>query len=75
MDDNFPNGIKYYLQTHCIISMELQRLIGDKIGFPWKVYNESGTGAVHELAENLTKEFEKTHIDENWITKDYLEEI
>jgi hypothetical protein len=75
MNNKFPNGITSYLETHCVISMEFQRLIENESGFPWNVYNEKGTGGIYDLAEELSDEFEKNHIDDDWNTKEFLDEI
>jgi hypothetical protein len=76
MDNNkFPNGVTSYLETHCLISIALGSLIDKEIGFAWERYSEQGSGGLYELAEELTDEFEKLHYNEEWVDKDYLEEI
>ncbi|RMZ61280.1 hypothetical protein D1632_00265 [Chryseobacterium nematophagum] len=76
MDNNkFPNGITSYLETHCLISTALGSLIDKEIGFACERYSKQDSGGLYELAKELTDEFEKLHYNEEWIDRDYLEEI
>lgn len=34
-----------------------------------------GIGGMYELAEDLSKKFEELHKDEDWISKDFFDEI
>lgn len=71
----FPNGISSYLETHYLISIALDKLIKNEEGFAWERYLAQGSGGLYELAEELTDEFERTNKNEDWIDKEYLDEI
>lgn len=75
MEKHYPAGKTSYLETHCLICMAIAELIDNEHSIVNKRYLTQGIGGIFELAEELTDEFEKLHSEEEWIEKDYFEEI
>lgn len=73
--NKFVNGITSYLETHCFICMEIATQVENKFSVAGKRELSQGIGGIFELAEELTDEFEELHINEEWVEKDYFEEI
>jgi hypothetical protein len=71
----FPNGFESWQETHFevvnFISLEYER---NPNGNTAKVFENQGTGAVYELAKELTDEFEIMHNGKEW-DGDFFEEI
>lgn len=75
MEKKFVNGKTSYLETHCLICMEIALQKDNELSIAGEIYDLEGTGGIFELAEELTDEFEKLHLNEEWVEKDYFDEI
>ena len=73
--NNFPNGFESWMETHHeIVSAMTQELLSwnnipddkRKSKIMSRLYYEQGTGAMYELAQELTDEFEKEYQGVEW---------
>lgn len=79
---NFPNGFESWQETHFEVVQEIAlRLSKDVIsGRVNDEYSEGGTGAMYDLAEELTDIFEKRYEGYEWdgeffdVIEEFLEE-
>lgn len=64
--EKFPNGITSYLETYFEVVSEMTRQENISDSRVSKVAYTGGTGALYELAEELTDKFEQDNIDREW---------
>jgi len=74
-EKQFPNGITSYKETH----FEMVSLITQSLhlngSLTYRRNEEQGTGGLYELADELTLKFENFYKNEEWVEKDFFEEI
>jgi len=75
MEKKYVNGKTSYLETHCLICMEIAGQRDNELSIAGERELSQGTGGIFELAEELTDEFENLHLNEDWVDKDYFDEI
>lgn len=75
-EKNFPNGFTSWAETHYeVVQAMCETFYARKrTGVVAETHNESGTGGLYELAEDLTDEFEKQYEGHEW-AGDYFDTI
>ena len=73
---NFINGFDSWQETHFEVVSQISHIsrLDEPYGLVAQRIEESGTGGLYELAEELTDEFEKLNEDRLW-DGEYFEEI
>lgn len=72
---SMPNGFTSWQETHFELCTEINNRLNLSGSKPLHVQETQGHGGLYELAEDLTNEFENKFAGEQWIDKEYWDEI
>ena len=72
--EQFPNGFTSWYETHHEIVEYIQRTADDETGMVHKTREGQGIGALYEMGQELTDEFEKLHAGREW-DGEFLDEV
>jgi hypothetical protein len=75
MENQFPNGIEDYLETHFEISNAIQSQLDNEGSIAYKIAEQGGIGSIYELAKKLTDEFTQKYSDEYWEANDFFDTL
>jgi hypothetical protein len=75
MENQFPNGLEDYLETHFEISNAIQSQLDNEESIAFKIAEQGGTGQIYVLAKELTDEFTQKYSDEYWEANDFFDTL
>lgn len=64
-----------YLETHYEMVSKIEEQLSEESGFAFDIYEKEGRGGMWLLAKELTDEFQELHKDNDWVEKNFFDEL